>query len=251
MAKYNPASKASRNSKEADEEDSDEPTTSADVEEMLDQYREYKEQTESSATKSEAVDRLPERAFMERGKLWVPDEEDGRDTTKAGLTEQRKEILRVQAEHPSKSQTELSRMVSVSQSYFSKAIRLFGFLIEDPLLYEAFVLDGRVSGDSWTVRNGDVESSVASKAQGKEILKQKWSEQGEFWELISPEGDVITVGDLLNQEAPLRGPAESDSDSESSVPVTWSDEEVARIVGSLYAQDEAELATEFVSRCRQ
>lgn len=209
MVKYNPASKAekSKSSGEDSRESSDNDASSdeAHVKEMIDKFEEIKANTESTLSKTEAYDRLPSHVEVKDGELSLPPETPGSDRPEGqrqSITDLRREILTTKAEYPDESNTEISRRVDCSPTYVDATLRRWSFLLDDPYLYEAFVLQGRQNKDCWRVHypDGEILTSGSRKQAIDYALREQHS-GGEDVRIINPDGDIIDPFDAKSQES--------------------------------------------------
>lgn len=259
MVKYNPVKKATDDMGEetsngmAAEESSDDTT----VVEMLEKYEEIKNSTDEKISETEAYEHLPQEAVVVDGRLRIPDDRDSSESDFQFLTEARKKILRAYAESPDCSNAELARRADLSQSFVSRTLSNWDWLLQDPFLFEAFVLEGRQSQDSWRLVQGDVALHVPSKAHAVKQMKQKWAESGEVFEVHGPDGELITLAEQAVEDSgtlPAELMEEPDSEEQTadsgsgSVLVELSTEELSTVLDGLYCSEECEAAEEILEQ---
>ena len=169
------------------------------VEQMMSNYEDYREQTDQTASPSSVVPDLPDKFVYEDGKLFTTDKysknSKGGDS-RISLTEIRKEALMAKVENPDATLQEVAESVGCSGSVVSRAITHFGELLEEPKLFEAFVLEGRAPSDSWKVVH---EDGTTVTAPSKKIAKRKLREmfvEGDEGAIRGPNGEEFTVYDL-------------------------------------------------------
>jgi len=192
MAKYNPATKAVERAKNPNDSEEEETPESDTISQMLENYEECK--SYRSRPPTDVLERLPDHAEMQDGKLWIPDPETAYDYNrhKMSLTEKRRRILLTKLENPDVTNIEVADMVGCSDSLVSRTTTVFGFLLDDPYLIDAFVYKGQVPSDYFLVRKGDEEFAFPLREQAVEVGEQLWTDE---FEVVRPEGNVIEHDD--------------------------------------------------------
>jgi len=218
MVKYNPATKAAERAEDLNGGKEEESSESDIVSQMLENYEEY--ETHRSRPQTDVVERLPDHAEMKDGKLWVPDPETAYDfnRNRMSLTELRRRVLLMALENPDATNVEVADIVGCSNSLVSRTKTVFGFLLDDPYLLDAFVYKGQVPSDYFVVRNGDEEFAFPLKEQAVEAGEELW---GGDCQIVAPEDDdaVFETEDDSEDESSLSPEELEDSlgpDSETS-----------------------------------
>lgn len=118
-----------------------------DADEMLDMFKEIQSGRFKSLPPAKVVGMVPDYAEYVGGELKVPDEtRSGNGEAKQSLTKTGKEIIF--AFNEGYSQREIDEEGIASESYAYRVKNNFDFLLEDDVLYSAFVLDGAFKLDS-------------------------------------------------------------------------------------------------------
>lgn len=249
MAKYNPATKAAERAKDPDDGKEEEPSESDTVSQMLENYEEY--ETHRSRPPTDVLERLPDHAEMQHGELWIPDPEIAYNyhRGKMSLTDMRRRVLLTKLENPDATNVEVANMVECSDSLVSRTTTVFGFLLDDPYLIDAFVYEGLVPTDYFVVRNGDEEFAFPLREQAVKVGKQLWTDE---FEVVRPEGNDEPEDDESEDEPSLSSEEleeankGSPEDTDDSVSATGNDPEefVIRKDGEEFSFPEKQAAVE-------
>lgn len=208
-----------------------------EVSEMLDKFEEIKEERERSLSPVDVVDRLPDYASWDGNKLKVNIENrswntEGKQFT--GLTSKKKKILR--ALNDGMSATEIDRQGIASQSYTSRTKKGFGFLLDDPMLFDAFVTKALKSSKDYRVEGPDEKFNVQKNSlpDALEAAERFVESTGESPVIRHPEGHT----EVYETQSQKMKSFES-VDSMGAL----DDEDWKKILGALHRDDQDELAS--------
>lgn len=170
------------------------PEEESSVDEMMEKFDEIMEQREQSLKPHEVTDQLPAGARIEDGNLVKNDSRPERDTI--GFTPKRRKVIKCINE--GMSPKEISKQDIASHAHISRTKREFGFLLENPMLYDAFVeRPTKTSKDYKLTVTADDEEMTLTKpneqkatAAAERLLSNGWSKV----RLEYPDGDVTTYG---------------------------------------------------------
>ena len=219
-------------SKETPESEED-----GEVSEMLDKFEEIKEQRERSLSPVDVVDRLPDYASWDGNKLKVNIENrswNTEDKQFMGLTSKKKKILR--ALNDGMTPTEVDRQGIASQSYVSRTKKGFGFLLSDPMLFDAFVARSLKCSKDYRVEGPDEKFNVQkdSLPQALEAAERFVESTGESPIIRHPDGHTEVYE---TQEQKISSFESNDSMG------ALDDEDWKKILGALHRDDQDELAS--------
>jgi len=158
------------------------------IDQLLESYNDIQEEMVETKTPfdiDDLDDRLPTGASFDGEKLWVTDNTSN-DAQNSSLTDRRKNVLREYAK--TRDVTQTAATIESSESHIYATKDLFGFLLEDPVLFEAFLLD-RQQRDVWEVKYEDGSSTTHCKAAACKFARKKFAETGEIPLVVGPDGD--------------------------------------------------------------
>lgn len=190
MNAANPASTATDGGDKsgADEIDSAE----EEISEMLATFEEVKENSTDLKSPSDVEDKIPYYAHVdENGKLWTRDTVSN-EGNRSGFTDKRRRIIKEFAR--SGDVEEVDEKLDSSESYIRAVLREWKFVLEDPDLFEAFVLDP--SDEEWKVVGDDGEHIVGSEDAAYEMARRHFIQEGEAFDIVSPDGEVKDPFDM-------------------------------------------------------
>jgi len=218
-------------------QDTPESEEDGDVSEMLDKFEEIKEQKERSLSPVDVVDRLPSFATWDGNKLKINIENRPWNTEGAvtmGLTTKKKRILR--ALHDGMSSGEIASEGIASDSYIAKTRKGFNFLLEDPMLFDAFVARALKSSKDYRVEGPDGTFNVQKNSLplALEAAERFVESTGDSPVIRHPDGHT-EVYETQEQKA---NSFETD-DSMGAL----DDEDWKKILGALHRDDQDELAS--------
>ena len=208
-----------------------------EVSEMLDKFEKIKEERERSLSPVDVVDRLPNFATWNGNKLKINIENRPWNTEGAitmGLTTKKKKILR--AINDGMSPGEIVSEGIASDSYITKTRKGFNFLLEDPMLYDAFVSKALKSSKDYRVEGGDGEFNIQkdSLPQALEAAERFAESTGESPIIRHPEGHTEVY------ETPSQKIQSFEEDDSMGA---LDDEDWKKILGALHRDDQDELAS--------
>lgn len=260
MAKINPATKQVEEAKD--------PT----VQEMLDNYSEYKENSQLSTSKfsDEVQERLPDHAEIKEGNLTVPSPKRERNSDgqpiNYSFTDLRRKIIKALAENPEKSQVQISKDLDTSDTSITYARKAFGFLLDDPVLFDAFVLTGRTYYSDESDESEKSEESGWSDRSHKEIVNDHYGEndnedvvdkalkevdkESEYNEDDSLDPCGTTMSDAYSTSGDSANTSESTSHvrtSHNTKADGFSPEQLTTVLEGLFLQGETDLVQEIVT----
>jgi DNA-binding Lrp family transcriptional regulator len=253
LAKINPATKQVEEAKD--------PT----VQEMLDNYGEYKENSQLSTNKfsDEVQERLPDHAEIKKGNLTVPSPKRERNSDgqpiNYSFTDLRRKIIKALAENPDKSQLQISKDLDISDTSISYAKKGFGFLLDDPVLFDAFVLTGRTYYSDESEESEESEDSGWSDRSHKEIVNDHYGENDDIVDKAlkevedednSPESCGTTMTDAYSTSEDSADTSEQDSrvrTSHNTKADGFSPEQLTTVLDGLFLQGETDLVQEIIT----
>lgn len=220
------------------------------ADELFDRYEEIKNGQYRALHPTWLTDRLPSNAWYDDGKLRVeaPDILSAENST-ASLTDLRKEIIK--RTHRGHSAREMDEAGVCSESTVSRARRLFKFLLEDPLLYNAYVEDRAftLSHGQYVLTDEDGQFGVAVINQSEitdEVVEAFHEIVERNPQIRNADGDVVVSSFDVGDEKPIdRYDAvedivtipDEDTDDELS------DQEIHGIVAALHRDHQDDLAS--------
>lgn len=176
------------------------------AEEMLEQFETIKTRKENA---TDIRDLLPPKARLKGGKLFVSDEVNtGKDL--AGLTENRRRILKTVHAYPHRVQGFIANKVGTSNTAVSRTITNFGFILNDERLYKYFVLrdksvlinDSTGEKDHWEVEfdysSGSKVEEFSTEEQARKAVFHHANVFDEYPTLRNPEGNVVKTRGVLD-----------------------------------------------------
>ena len=214
------------------EEDSTE-----EVDELLDKFEEIKEERERSLSPVDVVDRLPDYATWDGNELRVNIENrtwNSSGAKYAGLTTKRKKILR--ALNDGKSPGDIVQDGIAAQSYISRTRKTFNFVLNDPMVFDAFVARALKTSREYKVEGPDDKFSVEkdSLPSALEAAERFVESTGESPVIRHPDGHT-EVYETQEQKA-----ASFESDQSIS---PLDEEDWKHIIAALHRDDQDELAS--------
>ena len=223
-------------------EETPESEEDGEVSEMLDKFEEIKEQRERSLSPADVVDRLPDYASWDGNKLKVNIENrawNTEDKKHTGLTSKKKKILR--ALKDGMTPTEVDRQGIASQSYTSRTKRGFGFLLSDPMLFDAFVAKALKSSKDYRVEGPDEKFNVQKNSlpDALEAAERFVESTGESPIIRHPDGHTEVYE---TQEQKMSSFESNDSMG------ALDDEDWKKILGALHRDDQDELASYIIDQ---
>jgi hypothetical protein len=211
--------------------------TDEEIDELIEKFEEIKEEKERSLSPVDVVDRIPEHASWNGNKLKVNIENRTWNTSgqkRMSLTSKSKKILR--ALNDGKSASQIDREGVASQSYAGKVKRAFGFLLSDPMLFDAFVARALKSSREYKVEGPDDKFTVEKESlpSALEAAERFVESTGESPVIRHPDGHT-EVYETQEQKA-----ASFDSDQSIS---PLDEEDWKHIIAALHRDDQDELAS--------
>ena len=224
------------------------------VNQMLQTYKDIKEDIEGSLNPFDVVDHLPHYAEWTGEKLVVDadkvDYNFGNTTSTVSLTQKKKKVLKkiVEEDYGDK---EISEDGVASISYVQVTKAAFGFLIENPLLYEAFV-QGRTRRKKDFVGRAEIagdksEFTRDTKSDAVETAEHLRQQGADSVCVLNRDGDgkedvvEFKIGESQQEESQEES---SDSDDIDERPLNG--DEYKAIVGALYRDEQEQLASRVI-----
>ena len=222
MAKINPANKA-REAMGCQSKES----AGITVEEMMSNYEKYKETCSRAENSADYIDRLPDGVEFDydRWEVFVPDARQVYDSMKVRmyLTDLRKDVLIEHAKDPDATQRDIADRAGCSISVVSRSINNFKPLLEDPELFEAFVLTGFKTKEQEKLEIYGNSSGEPASEEDADTNPQ------EDVETETPNGGERDMSENTQQVA-------------ADVVIGLDNDEFSQILGELYRNDEDDLA---------
>ena len=218
-------------------QDTPESDENGEVSEMLDKFEEIKEQRERSLSPVDVVDHLPSFTTWDGNRLKINIENRPWNTEGAitmGLTTKKKKILRALAD--GMSPCEIVSDGIASDSYIAKTRKGFNFLLEDPMLYDAFVERSLKSSKDYRVEGPDGEFNMQkdSLPQALEAAERFVESTGKSPVIRHPDGHAEVYE---TQEQKAQSFESGDSMG------AFDDEDWKKVVGALHRDNQDELAS--------
>lgn len=224
-----------------------------DAQEMIDQYQEYNGNRYKSLPPIPARVLLPDGATFEDGKLKVSIDNKSRDINSSSLTSLGKEIL--QEFNAGENAQEIADMGISSYGYALETKNQFEFLLNNPVLFNAYVVENGVYSKSSPYILCDVDDEYAIPLESDDVSESLVLDfqtvVGKDAKLINTENGEFTIFESStgaaqddesqsseNGESPTKSvPGNEDQSDETITRGEWKE-----IVGELYRGRKDDLA---------
>lgn len=208
MVKYNPADKVQvTDTLEEDprESDDDGDGGTCGVDEMLELFGEIKEEGQTFS-KPKAYQYLPDHVQVEDGELKLlpkANADTRQEAQEQTLTNLRRKILKQKYNNPTKAVVDIAMDVDCSPSHVTATLDRWHFLIDHPVLFEAFVLRGRKRSDVWQVELPDsTRVNVNTIQKALDYTERLLDEEGDEFLVVSPDGEEFEPLSFLESHRP-------------------------------------------------
>jgi len=228
---------------EQETNDEEKPT----VEQMLENLDELKEKRSRSLRPYDVVDQLPTMAKYEDGELKVTVNRDWEKVI--SLTPLRRKIL--SCLERGMSPQDVVKQDIASQGYVAKTKNDFGFLLDNPALYDAFVERALRTEDDFIIRGETGEDEIELTKKNKS-LSTKTAERliSNGWDNVvieEPDGNILSYS--KNRPSSPQSPdsgdqVEQEEPEEQTRPLL--EDEYTDIVAALHRDDQDELAKKVI-----
>ena len=213
------------------------------ADELFNQYEEIQQGKFKSLHPLWCAELLPDSAKWEDGRLYADVENlGGVQGNWAGFTELRCEIIERLAK--GSTQKEIADNGVASGGYASRTKKLFGFLLEDTLLYNAYVVSNGTIPEKgqYVLTNEDKEFGVIYNNRNiseEDVERFRQVIDSELVQVIDYNG--VQVRSFAEETEDEDVQSEEDQDEQF-----LSREEWKEVVGSLYRDDKDELASKVI-----
>jgi len=225
------------------ETNDEEPT----VEQMLENLDELKEKRSRSLRPYDVVDQLPTMAKYEDGELKVAVNRQWEKVI--SLTPLRRKIL--SCLEKGMEQQEIVNRDIASQGYVAKTKNDFGFLLDNPALYDAFVERALRTEDDYIIRGetgeDEIELSKKNKSKATKTAERLISNGWDNVVIEEPDGNVLSYSKnrLSSPQSPdSSDQVEQEEPEEQTRPLL--EDEYTNIVAALHRDNQDELAKKVI-----
>jgi len=215
------------------------------IEEMMENYEKYREMCDRSLSPHDVKDYLPAGVWYDGNKLWVNTSDNpNTDAEKTSLTSKRRKIIRYLNDGYTQMEVEEKNIASQSYAYNTK--KLFGFLLDNPLLYDAFVEKSLRASKDYKVKMGDSVISRDSRPQAIAAAERMATSADDVVVIEYPDGKVEEY--LPDPKSPGKEDDDDEAPKSQEQERPFTEDDYREIVAALHRDENDELAERVIKQ---